>query len=133
MILLDVQALLGPSGVILGRSPGLHLPSGVMLQPSEDDVTAFDSNLRTKKVLSRNHVRFIAAVQSPSTFSGDPPLDNLQKTQVDVWVEDLASTNGTWVNGEKLQPHVLTKVMPGARVQLGLPAFKMDYTIESSE
>jgi len=35
------------------------------------------------------------------------------------WVEDLGSTNGTLVNGQRLIAHTAQKIAPGAQLQLG--------------
>jgi pSer/pThr/pTyr-binding forkhead associated (FHA) protein len=41
-----------------------------------------------------------------------------------LWIEDLGSRNGTFVNGE--QVHAPTKVSKGARVQVGETVFEVD-------
>jgi pSer/pThr/pTyr-binding forkhead associated (FHA) protein len=41
-----------------------------------------------------------------------------------LWIEDLGSRNGTFVNGE--QVHEPTKVAKGARVQVGETVFEVD-------
>lgn len=35
------------------------------------------------------------------------------------WVEDLGSTNGTLVNGQRLVAHTAQKIAPGTRLQVG--------------
>jgi hypothetical protein len=37
-----------------------------------------------------------------------------------LYLSDLGSTNGTWVNGQYLEPGVRYRLMPGDRVDLGL-------------
>ena len=37
-----------------------------------------------------------------------------------LFIADLESTNGTWVNGEYLNPDQRHRLMPGDRVELGL-------------
>ena len=54
--------------------------------------------------ISRSHARFYA--------SGD-----------EVFVEDLDSTNGTMVEGEKLEPNTPHKIADGQKVTLGRHEF----------
>jgi hypothetical protein len=121
LISLDVAALFDPAGVILGRSTKLQSPGGIRLQPSEEDVAAFDPSLSADKVLSRNHTRF----NTRFSTAGEEP----ERSMLEIWVEDLGSMNGTWVDGKKLEPHVARRVEPGVRIQFGLSGFKMDYTV----
>ena len=41
------------------------------------------------------------------------------------WLEDLGSTNGTLVNGQRLAPHAAQKISAGARLQLGDMVFEL--------
>jgi hypothetical protein len=141
-IKLVVGSLLSGGGVVLGRSVKLQSPSGVRVQPSEEDVAAFDPSLGAAKVISRMHTRFSAQPeteqeraqrrQQVATF-GANSLDPLvsEGGRIKIWVEDLGSTNGTLVDEEKLEPHSRVCLRPGARVQFGLPEFKLDYTVLS--
>lgn len=40
------------------------------------------------------------------------------------WIEDLGSTNGTWVNGERL--HQPAALVPGTRVQIGQTVLEVE-------
>lgn len=44
------------------------------------------------------------------------------------WVEDLSSTNGTWVNGRRLPPHEPTALKPGDVIGLG-PNVRLHYQV----
>jgi predicted component of type VI protein secretion system len=41
------------------------------------------------------------------------------------WLEDLGSTNGTLVNGQRIAAHAAQKIAAGARVQLGDMVFEL--------
>eukprot|EP00613_Pedinella_sp_CCMP2098_P028640 CAMPEP_0171710538 /NCGR_PEP_ID=MMETSP0991-20121206/16062_1 /TAXON_ID=483369 /ORGANISM="non described non described, Strain CCMP2098" /LENGTH=842 /DNA_ID=CAMNT_0012300713 /DNA_START=225 /DNA_END=2750 /DNA_ORIENTATION=+ len=136
VIQLDEDALLVVSGVVLGRSVKLYPPSGVRVQPSVEDVAAFNSSLAAGKMISRTHTRFSALLCKENVHAklapeAGSPAEESDDRMLDIWVEDLASTNGTWVDGEMLEPHVPRRVIPGTRVQFGQPEFNLDYTVKS--
>lgn len=99
-------------GIVFGRSANLSPPSGIRLQPLAEDVASVDPTLVHKKVVSRMHARVHAA-----------------KGEAWVWVEDLGSTNGTWVDGTRLAPHRRKRLVSGSRLQFGLPGFNLDYSL----
>src|SRR6266550_2512011 len=41
------------------------------------------------------------------------------------WLEDLGSTNGTLVDGQRIAPHIAQKIAAGARLQLGDMVFEL--------
>jgi FHA domain len=43
----------------------------------------------------------------------------IRRTEVGVVIEDLASLNGTWLNGTPLEPYRPYPLQPGDRLQLG--------------
>lgn len=41
------------------------------------------------------------------------------------WLEDLGSTNGTWLDGRSLPPHVKQRVLPHATLKIGDTTFEL--------
>lgn len=55
----------------------------------------------------------------------------LSHRQKEIYLEDLGSLNGTYVNGERLPPHQRIPVRPGDMVRLGLLRLTFTYGEES--
>lgn len=36
-----------------------------------------------------------------------------------IWIQDMGSTNGTWLNGMRLPPGARWPLLPGSRVRVG--------------
>lgn len=86
------------SGIALGRSETLRQPTGQRL-------LTVDSKL---KPTSRVHAQISAALDGDEAIS--------------IWLEDLKSLNGTYINGDKLEPHVKAELKPGDVFCLGSPS-----------
>jgi hypothetical protein len=130
LIPLDLGLLQEDSGVVLGRSFKLSPPAGYRLQPFECDVLAVDPALCWQRVISRSHARFTATnteLHSPNLHSESILARN--ERCLDLWLEDLGSTNGTFVDGERLKSHEPRRLKPGARIHLGPSGFNMDYVL----
>jgi len=137
---LDTRSLLGPGGVVLGRSEKLKLPRGARVEPDPGDVAAVDGALSPDKVLSRKHLRLTATAEpaagGPGRTGGLPPApaptlaEGEGAVDLAVWVEDLGSTNGTYVDGELLAPNTKVRLRHGAQIQLGLQGFRVVYKFE---
>jgi adenylate cyclase len=44
----------------------------------------------------------------------------------DYWIEDLGSSNGTWIDKKKLQPHIKVKLTPGSTVLVGQTILRLE-------
>lgn len=85
--------------VVNGGIPGAMLriaPEGTQLGRGVDNTYQLQ-----EACISRNHAIFRADAMG------------------DVWLTDLGSTNGTYVNGRRLAGHLPTRIVDGDRIQLG--------------
>ena len=149
-IALDEDTLLS-SGVVLGRSDDLKLPMGQQLRPSHEDVKRVETKcnllrntLNPARVLSRRHARIFAKHSAPVTDtstisccsnrnnSSSSSMDNgigdssrLLEKLPEIWVEDLQSTNGTFVDNVRLEGKQSRRLKPGQRLRLGVKGFKV--------
>ena len=111
---LDSRSLGAAGGVVLGRSVKLVPPGGFTVAPAAEDVRLVNPGLCAAKVLSRKHTRLTAA----------SPADGRC-----VWVEDMGSTNGTVVGSARIRPGEKRRLGLGDTLHLGLPGFKVSYTL----
>ncbi|MBX3020282.1 MAG: FHA domain-containing protein [Bdellovibrionales bacterium] len=47
------------------------------------------------------------------------------------WIEDHGSSNGTFVNGKRVKPHVMTRVQPEDQVTMGQAGVRLSVSIEA--
>ncbi|MEX0670833.1 MAG: FHA domain-containing protein [Pirellulales bacterium] len=102
---MDVRfVILSPSGK--HRTTSRSLP--LLVGRSED------AKLRiSQDCVSRRHCQFLAK-------------------DGEVFVRDLGSTNGTMLDGERIEPQADTLVRPGSVVKVGSATFRVDYGIASA-
>jgi pSer/pThr/pTyr-binding forkhead associated (FHA) protein len=100
---------------VIGRSA----EDGILqLEPLEEHVKKVSSTMRAHKVLSRQHCKIYA---QPDDSEGRVPLT--------VYVMDLKSSNGTYVNDVQVPPNTPTKLKLGAVVCFGKSSFKLSYRL----
>jgi hypothetical protein len=130
---LDRDALSSAAGFVVGRSSELRWPLGAVLRPSEESVAAVSAalgaDLSADKVISRRHCRFTVAASDAGTLGGAGEGGDGSGRTRGLFIEDLGSTNGTWVDGKRLALLTRTPLHNGSRVQIGLPHFGIDYMV----
>jgi hypothetical protein len=124
-VALDAGALASGGGVVLGRSPALEAPAGVRVRPLDADVKAVGEGLSAAKVLSRQHTR-LTSTSRPSGGGGGGG-----GAVTTVRVVDRGAVNGTTVNRTRVAAGQRMELRVGSSLGLGLPGFKVAFTLEA--
>lgn len=139
-ILLKETALLS-SGIVLGRGCDLKAPTGQEIRPSEDVIKRLEvkqnkkhktqMKINSAKIISRHHTRLFAIPCDSSNVSNSSDISVCRnaalRNQFEVWVQDLNSTNGTFVDDIRLEADEKKRLDSGQILRLGMTGFNVIY------
>ncbi len=130
-----------PDGTALWKTPPAPVPEASPQQGPGDDVRLLGENTvllyigTTREAVSLEVVRQAALGRYTATGRFQPRVDLtphstfaetvsrmhgiIRRTEDGLEFEDLASTNGTWLNGVQLKPYTPSPLKPGDCLQLG--------------
>jgi pSer/pThr/pTyr-binding forkhead associated (FHA) protein len=97
----------------IALKPSLVFGRGYSEAPVDVDLTQFGGQ---QQGVSRRHLTVI-------------------QTGAKIYIKDMASSNGSYLNGQRLTPHTFYELHNGDRIKLGLLVFKVqfNYAKKSSE